>query len=42
MVNRPVNIQATRDWLMYVRESLMGQPYLTLCGKAEGSEGSES
>ncbi len=38
MVNRPVNIQATRDWLMYVRESLMGQPYLTLCGKAEGSE----
>jgi hypothetical protein len=38
MVGRPVNIQATRDWLMYVRESLMGQPYLTLCGKAEGSE----
>jgi hypothetical protein len=38
MVERPVNIQATRDWLMYVRESLMGQPYLTLCGKAEGSE----
>ena len=38
MVDRPVNIQATRDWLMYVRESLMGQPYLTLCGKAEGPE----
>jgi len=41
MVNRPVNIQATRDWLMYIRESLMGQPYLTLCGKAETPEGSE-
>jgi hypothetical protein len=33
MVRRPVNIQATRDFIMYVREHLMGQPYLTLCGK---------
>ena len=30
MVGRPVNIQGTRDWVMYVREHLMGQPYLTL------------
>ena len=33
MVKRPVNIQATRDFVMYVRESWMGQPYLTLIGK---------
>jgi hypothetical protein len=37
MVQRPVNIQATRDWIMYVREHLMGQPYLTLIGKVESS-----
>jgi hypothetical protein len=35
MARRPVNIQATRDFIMYVREHLMGQPYLTLCGKVE-------
>jgi len=35
LVNRPVNIQATRDWVMYVRENLMGQPYLTLIEKNE-------
>ena len=35
MVGRPVNIQATRDWIMFVREHLMGQPYLTLIGKVE-------
>lgn len=35
MVRRPVNIQATRNWVMYVREYLMGQPYLTLIGKLE-------
>jgi hypothetical protein len=35
MVNRPVNIQATRDWTMFVREYLMGQPYLTLIGKLD-------
>ncbi len=35
MVGRPVNIQGTRDWVMFVREHLMGQPYLTLCGRAE-------
>ena len=36
MVGRPVNIQATKDWIMFLRERLMGQPYLTLIGKLEG------
>jgi hypothetical protein len=35
MVGRPVNIQGTRDWIMFVREHVMNQPYLTLCGKIE-------
>jgi len=35
MVSRPVDIQGTRDWVMFVREYLMGQPYLTLIGKLE-------
>jgi hypothetical protein len=35
IVGRPVNIQATRDFVMFVREHVMGQPYLTLCGKLE-------
>jgi hypothetical protein len=35
MVGRPVNIQGTRNWVMFVREHLMGQPYLTLVGKLE-------
>lgn len=30
MVRRPVNIQATRDFVMYFRGELLGQPYLTL------------
>jgi hypothetical protein len=30
---RAVNIQATRDFYVYIREHWMGQPYLTLCGK---------
>ena len=34
MVGRPVNIQA-KDWIMFLRERLMGQPYLTLIGKLE-------
>jgi hypothetical protein len=37
MVGRPVNIQGTRDWIMFVREHLMGQPYLMLLGKLETS-----
>ncbi|HLL75121.1 MAG TPA: hypothetical protein VK421_07620 [Pyrinomonadaceae bacterium] len=36
MVKRPVNIQATRDFVMQVRESLFGQPYLTLVGQIGG------
>ena len=30
LVNRPVNIQGTRDFVMYVRGHLLDQPYLTL------------
>jgi hypothetical protein len=33
IVGRPVNIQGTKDWVMYFREHVMGQPYLTLVGK---------
>ena len=33
MVGRPVNIQATRDFVMYVRGELLGQPYLVLIEK---------
>ena len=33
MVKRPVNIQATRDYVMQLRGDWMGQPYLTLIGK---------
>jgi hypothetical protein len=33
MVNRPVNIQATRDFVMYLRGELIGQPYHTLIEK---------
>ena len=35
MVGRPVNIQATRDFVMYLRGDLFGQPYLTLIEKTE-------
>jgi hypothetical protein len=34
MVGRPVNIQATRDFVMYLSGELIGQPYLTLFGDA--------
>ncbi|HKQ57709.1 MAG TPA: hypothetical protein VJY35_07555 [Candidatus Eisenbacteria bacterium] len=37
MVGRPVDIQGTKDWIMYVRDHIMGQPYLTLLGKVEAS-----
>jgi hypothetical protein len=33
MVGRPVNIQASRDVVMYLRGELMGQPYLVLIDK---------
>jgi hypothetical protein len=36
MVKRPVNIQATRDFVMQLRGDLMGQPYLTLIGEVGG------
>jgi hypothetical protein len=35
MVHRPVNIQGTRDFVMYLRGELIGQPYLTLVEKAD-------
>ena len=35
MVHRPVNIQATRDAVMYFRGELLGQPYLTLIDKPD-------
>lgn len=38
MVQRPVNIQATRDFVMYVRGELLGQPYLVLIDKAMKTE----
>jgi hypothetical protein len=37
MVHRPVNIQASRDVVMYFRGELLGQPYLVLIDKSEGS-----
>jgi hypothetical protein len=36
MVNRPVNIQASRDIVIQFRGDLLGQPYLTLIGKSGG------
>lgn len=33
MVRRPVNIQATRDFVMYLRGEIIGQPYLVLIDK---------
>lgn len=35
MAGRPVNIQGTRDWVMFVREHIMGQAYLTLFGRLD-------
>ena len=35
MVQRPVNIQATRDFVMYLRGEVIGQPYLVLIDKDE-------
>ena len=37
MTGRPVNIQATRDFVMYLRGDVLGQPYLVLIEKAESS-----
>ena len=38
LVRRPVNIQATRDFVMYVRGELLGQPYLVLIHKPGEAE----
>jgi hypothetical protein len=35
LVHRPVNIQATRDWVQHFRGDIMNQPYLTLYGSVE-------
>ncbi len=35
IVKRPVNIQGTRDVVMYFRGELLGQPYLTLVEKTD-------
>jgi hypothetical protein len=35
LTNRSVNIQATRDIVMYLRGDLIGQPYLVLFEKPE-------
>ena len=35
MVGRPVNIQATRDWVQHFRGDIMKQPYLTLFGEIQ-------
>ena len=37
MVNRPVNIQGTRDWMQYFRGDILRQPYLTLFGSVSES-----
>ncbi|OFW04061.1 MAG: hypothetical protein A3H96_08770 [Acidobacteria bacterium RIFCSPLOWO2_02_FULL_67_36] len=36
MVRRPVNIQGSRDAVIYLRGELMGQPYLVLIDKPDG------
>lgn len=35
MAGRPVNVQASRDWVILLRGELIGQPYLTLFGDQE-------
>jgi hypothetical protein len=37
LVGRPVNIQATRDIVMYLRGELLGQPYLVLSDKPDAA-----
>jgi hypothetical protein len=37
MTGRPVNIQASRDLVMQFRGDFLGQPYLTLLERTEGS-----
>jgi hypothetical protein len=42
MVGRPVNIQATRDFVMYLRGEIIGQPYLVLVAKPDATGTSEN
>ena len=42
LVGRPVNIQATRDFVMHLRGDVIGQPYLVLIDKDEAACSSES
>jgi hypothetical protein len=42
LVSRPVNIQATRDFVMHLRGDVIGQPYLVLIDKDEAACSSES
>ena len=37
LAGRPVNLQASRDWVIYLRGELIGQPYLTLLGSPDES-----
>lgn len=37
MVKRPVNIQATTNLVLYIRNEWFGQPYLTMIEKTEGA-----
>jgi hypothetical protein len=37
MTARPVNIQASREFVMHFRGDVLGQPYLTLIEKTEGA-----
>lgn len=38
MVNRPVNIQASREMVLYLRGEVLGQPYLVLIDKKAAAE----
>ena len=38
MVGRPVNIQATADFIMFVRDVLLGQPYYMIIEPEENAE----
>ena len=42
MVGRPVNIQASRDFVMHLRGDVIGQPYLLLIDKDDAACSSES
>lgn len=41
LARRPVNIQATSDFLQYARDVVMDQPYFTMLEKAEDASGEE-